>query len=196
MSNFGCCGGNKKKEKVIVDDKDTINAILATGNVGQRYIYGGFTKTQYGYFGQGDLILGVAKEDIRARPTNFVCPNCYNDFVVTKTDVYCGTCSRVLELTQIEISDLVKSVADSQKPTSPPPPPPQPVSLPSSNLYEIANIDFGRTVNTHHKKILADNKVFSLYDVKKCGFDGLVDITGIGEKVAKALMRAVELEIS
>lgn len=196
MSNFGCCGGNKKKEKIIVDDKDTIDAILATGNVGQRYIYGGFTKTKYGYFGQGDLILGVAKEDIRSRPTHFVCSNCRQDFVVTKTDVYCGTCARVLELTQIKIDDLVQSVAASQRPHAPPPPPPAPITLPSPDLYTLDNIDFGRVINRHHKKLLADNGVKTLYDVKECGFDSLVDITGIGEKVATALMRAVELEIS
>ena len=208
MSNFGCCGGNKKKESIIVTDKDSLDVILATGNVGQRYIYGGVTRVRYGYHGQGELILGVAKVDIRSRPSWFVCPNCRNDFKITDRDVFCPSCSRVSELTQIDMEKFVGRMTAVQAPVAPPPPPAKMIDLDllSDALDEanewmddypkIAEINFGRTVNKNHKKILADKNIFSLYDVRETGYDGLIAIDGIGKSVATALTEAAELEIS
>lgn len=219
MSNFGCCGGNKKKEKIIVADKDSLDVILATGNMGQRYIYGGVTRVKYGYFGQGDLILGVAKVDIRSRPSWFICPNCRHDFTVTKQEVFCSECSRVVELTQINVGKLVERVSAAKQPTPLPPPPTVPMPISKINLGSlvnviaaakdeadewmedypsilIADINFGRRVNKAHKYILADKGIVSLYDVRKTGFEGLTAIMGIGNSVATALLEAAELEVS
>ena len=56
----------------------------------------------------------------------------------------------------------------------------------------ISEMSFGRSVNSRHKRILAENSVVTLYDAMKLGQDGLENIDGIGGGVATAVMSAVE----
>jgi hypothetical protein len=203
MSNFGCCGGNNQKEKVIMADGDSIDVILATRKGGQRYVHGAETKKRYGYFDQGDLIPAVEKVDVRLRPTDFVCPNCRREFTVTPDDVFCATCSRVIELSPIDTRQLAERMTAVQQPVAAPMPPPPlsfeeqvSVTHPDPSTY-LSEIDFGRKVNKGHKNLLVDEGIVTLYDVRDTGFEDLVAIVGIGETVANALLEAsAELEIS
>jgi len=193
MSNFGCCGGNKKEINIVADE-GSLDVILASRKGGQRYIHGAITKKRYGYFDQGDLIPAVDKADIRARPSEFVCANCRRDLIISSDDVYCGNCSRITELSRLDVSKLADRLTEV-RPQSMVPMPPVPRSTTSQGTL-LENIDFGRTVNKKHKKILAENGILSLRDVQNTGFDGLVEIAGIGDSIADALLEAVaELEI-
>ena len=60
----------------------------------------------------------------------------------------------------------------------------------------IADIDFGRSVNSRHKKTLADNGVNTLYDAMKLGGSGLENIKGIGAGVSSAIMSEVDRRLA
>lgn len=64
---------------------------------------------------------------------------------------------------------------------------------PSRGVKEarISELDFGRSVNKKHKKVLAENGIVTLYDAGKLGVGGLEKIKGIGAGVAQAIMTEV-----
>ncbi len=53
-------------------------------------------------------------------------------------------------------------------------------------------IDFGRSVNSKHKRTLADNGVNTLYDAMKLGGADLENIKGIGTGVSSAIMAEID----
>jgi hypothetical protein len=57
---------------------------------------------------------------------------------------------------------------------------------------QLQDIDFGRSVNSKHKTVLAENGVKTLYDAMKLGGSGLESIKGIGAGVSSAIMSEVD----
>ena len=116
------CPDDKNKEKLIMSDENSLDVILTSPNIGQRYIHGAVSRVRYGYYGGGDLIPGVHKEDIRARPSWFSCGKCRSALTVTKTEVYCESCRRP-EAVKVDQVALAKSVEVIRSVPLPPPPP-------------------------------------------------------------------------
>jgi len=204
---MGCnCNDDKKKETLIMSDENSLDVILASPNIGQRYIHGARTKVRYGYFGGGDLIPAMHKEDIIARASWFRCGNCRGALTVSGNDVYCASCRRPtrVAIQQEQLSEAVSTIRSAP----PPSPPPTPIvnlpgyspliSMPPSQLVTekpaskllvpIENIDFGRSITKPRKKILKEAGIITLQDAVDKGKPGLVEIKGIGGGIAEALL--------
>lgn len=175
---------------------ERLDAIYNHPNIAKHMHTGYNTKTRYGFLGGGRIIPGgVFKADIRMRPDLYICANCRSSFTVTRTEVYCPSCSGVqLEsLRQGKPSQPARPMPQIVKePEELPPPPdltgPQP-ELKETYLNEMM-LDIPRWL--YLRGILEDAGVLTVEDVQAHGHDGLVEISGIGAKTADMILSAIE----
>lgn len=75
---------------------------------------------------------------------------------------------------------------------------PAPVAIPPAGVKEtlISDIEWGRSVNAHHRQLLVDNQIITLQDALDKGKKGLKAISGIGDSVANAVIGEAETQIA
>lgn len=173
--------------------------VLITFNsrsTGKRQVTGSATKVYYGYRKRGDEFY-VARADMLARPDLFRPVN--PEPKLTPTVGLRGGRRPRPAPPQTGPSREVQQMP-------PQPLPPQPMSYdeddphdepvvderqPTASLSgdaEIRQIDWGKSLNKKHVQTLYQANVRTLADVKEKGRDGLIAITGIGEKIADTLL--------
>lgn len=175
---------------------ERLDAIYNHPNIAKHMHTGYNTKTRYGFLGGGRIIPGgVFKADIRMRPDLYICANCRSSFTVTRTEVYCPSCSGVqLEsLRQGKPSQPARPMPQIVKEPEELPPPPDltEVTVPPAR-EPLLNLDFGGQRHGIIAKILKDNDVIFVDQAQELGLDGLVKIKGIGQKTAEDILAAIE----
>lgn len=210
---MGCNCGNKskslEKEIMAMGEKDErLEAIYNHPNTAKHMHHGHSTKTRYGFIGGGRLIPGgVFKADIRARPGIYICANCRDPFVVTRTEVYCGNCSPV------QLQSLQQGKPATRPQEAPPIPVlvPEPEELPPppdlTELYapvpdradgrslKIGAFSFGGKRHDFVTNILLDNGVKNAGQALDLGIEGLVKINGIGQKTAEDILNTINNDL-
>lgn len=164
-------------------------------STGKTQVRGAVTKKYYGYRKKGDQFMAY-KSDSRARP-----------------DLLRPVHERDKPAPRVGLRGK-RSVQQYQGRTVPPAQPAQPTRLPPQRVpdpptqwrdgkdergvrpasEEIRVIDWGRSLNKNHIRLLFQNNVRTLADVRDKGYDGLIKITGIGDKIAKTLLEKAEEE--
>ena len=193
---------------------DRLPAFYIHGNTGNHLVVGIGTRVTYGHFGGGSLVPeGVFKKDVIARPDLWACANCRNPFQVMGGDVVCPQCSRA-QIGGIMHGRPVEDAKIIAQPKAPPPPraivrqpdpskkievargvktsaQPQIIEWETIDVLTTIPIEtlvFGGYSHAKYVKLLNENGIVTLADVKGAGYDGMVKIKGIGPTVAKALL--------
>jgi len=179
---------------------ERLEAIYNHPSMAKHMHHGLNTKTKYGFIARGRIIPGgVFKADIRMRPDLYICANCRDPFVVTRTDIYCGTCSPA------QLTGLRQGKPSSPRPEAAPPMPriveepeelPPPPDLTELKVppprYPLTQLELGPRQGII-LKTLKDNDIMFVDQVEDLGFLGLVKVSGIGEKTANDILDAIRL---
>lgn len=161
-----------------ISDNDLVMVKLVDGNLGDHAVFGGSTRTNYGYRASGDIFL-VKRVDLEVSPFLFQVVNEEgpSDHPVAQPEPPEPQPVAIVSPAAIKADPVVAHPA---------------ITVPVISTKPVFDPQTIPGVNERIAKAMLNRHIMSRDEILKMGKEGLMELDGVGEKRAEMILKALE----